>query len=167
VRRRSFVFLLGSLLVAVGLAVACGGDNKENATPTTAATTQPTQAAPTATAAATQAALPDEVQLTDADDGKTVQLADGGQLIVALASNPTTGYSWSVSEQSDRQLVLQGEPAYVPAGSTTPVVGAGGTQVFTFKATGTGTASLSLEYKRPFEPTAAPAKTFSVTVEIR
>jgi inhibitor of cysteine peptidase len=110
---------------------------------------------------------PDQVQLTDADDGSTVKLALGGELIVALASNITTGFSWSVGDQSAPQLELKGEPRYVPPGSTTPVVGAAGTQVFTFEAKSTGTAKLVLEYKRPFEPGVAPEKTFSVTVEIR
>ena len=151
------------LILATGLLSACGG-NDDNTTPAT-------EPAATATASAaatpTQAAFPDEVQLTDADDGTTVQLANEGTLIVALASNPTTGYSWAVSEQSDPQLVLQGEPTYVPAGSTTPVVGAGGTEVFRFKATDTGTATLTLEYRRSFEPGVPPQKTFSVMVEIR
>jgi inhibitor of cysteine peptidase len=110
---------------------------------------------------------PAEVQLTDADDGSTIQLAIGGQLVVALQSNPTTGFGWSVSESSDPQLEVQGEPTYVPAGSTTQVVGAGGTGVFSFDAKDKGTAKLILEYKRDFEPGVAPEKTFSVTVEIR
>jgi inhibitor of cysteine peptidase len=110
---------------------------------------------------------PTEVQVTEADEGSTVRLAVGGELIVALASNPTTGFGWSVSEDSDEALVLQGEPRYVPAGSTTPVVGAGGTEVFTFEAEETGSARLMLEYRRPFEPGVAPERTFSVSVEIR
>jgi inhibitor of cysteine peptidase len=110
---------------------------------------------------------PDEVQLTDSDIDSSVKLALDGELIVALASNITTGFSWSVGEQTGQQLELQGEPRYLPPGSTTPVVGAAGTQVFTFEAKSTGTAKLVLEYKRPFEPGVAPAKTFSVTVEVR
>jgi len=138
------VFLLAVLLVLGGLATACGASDDEDV-----------------------ADFPAEVQLTDADDGSTVQLALRGELIVALASNPTTGFSWSVGEDSDEGLVLQGEPRYVPAGSTTPVVGAGGTEVFSFEADDSGTSRLVLEYRRPFEPGVAPEQTFSVTVEIR
>jgi inhibitor of cysteine peptidase len=110
---------------------------------------------------------PAEVQVTESDANSTVQLALDGELIVALASNPTTGFSWSVGEDSDENLVVQGEPTFVPAGSTTPVVGAGGTEVFTFRAESTGTARLVLEYKRQFEPSVKPEQTFSLTVEIR
>jgi len=152
--------LIVALTVAVSLSCGDDGDEEEPAAPTQA----PTQAS---TAMPTSAALPAEVQLTDADNGSTVELANGGALIVALPSNPTTGFSWSVAESSGLQLELQGEPAYVPAGSTTQVVGAGGTEVFTFEAVDAGTAELTLEYRRPFESGVAPQETFSVTVEIR
>ena len=128
------------LVGLLNIAVACGGGDSE---------------------------YPDKLQLTDSDNGSSVKLALNGELNVALASNITTGFSWSVGDQSATQLELKGEPRYVPPGSTTPVVGAAGTQVFTFEAKSTGTAKLVLEYKRPFEPGVAPEKTFSVTVEVR
>ena len=119
----------GLVALAFTLCAACGddGDNGEPAAPTPSPSAEPTRAP-----------FPGEVQLTDADNAATVELGDGGKLIVALAGNPTTGFSWSVSEQSDPQLELQGEPAFVPAGSTSPIVGAGGTEVFTFEAVDVG-----------------------------
>ena len=157
--KRLLALSLGGLLVvSAALGVACGGDDGDDADPT--ATSAPS-------AEPTQASFHAEVQLTDVDDGTSVQLANGGTLIIALPSNPSTGYSWSVAESSDPQLELQGEPAFVPAGSTTPVVGAGGTEVFTFEAVDTGTATLTLGYRRPFEPNASPEDTFSITVEIQ
>ncbi len=153
------------VLVSTALLVAaCGGGSDASATKTAAAPETPaaTTSAPTATAT-----VPAEVQLTDADNGTSVTLANGGTLIIALASNPSTGFTWSVADPSPSQLVLQGEPKYVPPGSTTtPAVGAAGTQVFTFKATSTGVAELTLNYARSFEPTATPDKTFTVTVTV-
>ncbi len=155
VTRQTRFFPVALVVLAVAaLSVACGKDKKQTPTPT-----------PTATAIATD--YPSEVQLTDADAGSSVKLANGGQLIVALASNATTGYTWSVQDPSPAQLELQGEPKYVPPGSTSNVVGAAGTQVFTFVAKSAGSAKLTLEYKRPFEPNVAPDKTFSVTVDVR
>jgi inhibitor of cysteine peptidase len=110
---------------------------------------------------------PDEVQLTQDDDGKSVDLADGGTLIVALPSNPSTGYSWAVVAPEPSNIELEGEPKFVPAGSTTPVLGAPGTEVFTFKTTAKGGSSLKMEYRRPFEPSAPPEDTFTVDVEVR
>ncbi len=111
---------------------------------------------------------PNEVQLNDADNGTTITVARDGEVAVALPSNPSTGYSWAVVPPEPTNLELIGEPRFVPAGSTTPVVGAGGTEVFTFKATSkAGTSTLTLAYNRPFTPTAPPEKTFKVTVEVR
>ena len=107
------------------------------------------------------------MQLTDADNGGSIALANGGTLIVTLTSNPSTGFAWSVADPSPAQLALQGEPQYVPPGSTTPVVGAAGAQVFTFKAMSTGEAKLTLNYARSFEPGVPPNKTFTVTVTVR
>jgi predicted secreted protein len=107
-----------------------------------------------------------EVQVTDADDGATVQVALNGTLIVALTSNPSTGFAWHVEDPSPAQLRLEGEPAYVPPGSTTtPVVGAAGTEVFTFTAVEAGTAELVLVYERSFE-TVPPERTYTLTVEV-
>jgi len=62
---------------------------------------------------------------------------------------------------------LEGEPRFVPAGSTTPVTGAGGTLVFTLKATGTGTSTLLMEYNLTATPPEEPKDTFTVTVETK
>jgi len=110
--------------------------------------------------------VPEEVQLTETDSGKSFEVADGGKVIVALASNPSTGFSWAVAEPGPANLDLEGEPKFVPAGSTTPVVGAGGTEVFTFKAVGKGESTLKVEYRRSFENN-PPEKTFTVEIDVK
>lgn len=151
----------------VGLAaVACAGGDGADGTPSP---TFPPGVQGTATASS-----PREVQLADADNGKTVRLARGGTVIVALQSNPSTGFSWYVGETAGPELALHGEPTFVPPGSTSPVVGAAGTQVFTFVTTDIGmpppgtpaVVQVVLEYKRGFEPNTPPEKTFKFTVEI-
>jgi inhibitor of cysteine peptidase len=160
IRRVMMVMLVAALAPA---AAACGDDGDNGAGTPTARATAPVTAAP----AATVSAHPKEVQLTDADAGKSVKLANGGKLIVALVSNPSTGFRWAVAEPAPVQLRLEGEPAYVAPGSTTPAVGAAGTEVFTFAAVSAGTATLTLNYARSFEPDVAPEKTFSITVDIK
>jgi len=142
---------------ALAAAMACGGGKG---------------AAPTATPAAPYS---DKVQLTDSDNGKAVQLALGGQVIVTLESNPSTGFSWSVASLAGPELELAGEPRYEPPASTTPLAGAAGAQVFTFRITGTGmppagtpaVVQVAIDYKRSFEPNTPPDRTFHFTVEIR
>jgi inhibitor of cysteine peptidase len=142
------------LVLAVAVVSACDDDDDESDAD-----------APTATVVAT-ATVPDEVQLEQEDDGSNVQLAVDGTLIIALPSNPSTGFSWAVTPPEPVGLELEGEPEYVPPGSTTPAVGAAGTQVFTFTATAAGETTLTLTYARNFEPGAAGEETFTVTVEV-
>ncbi len=139
--RWSFLPSIILALTALSLLVACGSKNKSSNAPT-------------------------EVQLDQSADGTTVEIASGGKLIIALPSNPTTGYSWAVVDPTGG-LTQQGDPAFVPAGSTQPVVGAGGTEVFTFTAGDQGEYKLGLAYARSFEPTTTPDQTFSVTVTVK
>lgn len=109
---------------------------------------------------------PAEVEVTERDNGSTVALSRDDSLVVALVSNPSTGFSWHVKDGSDAGLILVDGPRYVPPGSTGPVVGAAGTEVFTFEASKTGTTELVLEYRRVFEPTVPAAQTFRITVTV-
>jgi inhibitor of cysteine peptidase len=145
-------------------AAACGnGGAQPTPVPTTAATATP------------PGGYPGEVRLTDADNGAAVKLALGGTLTITLESNPSTGFSWYLAGLAGPELEMAGEPQYVPPASTTPLVGAAGTQVFTFRTTGIGMppagtpaiVQVALDYKRGFEPDAAPEKTFRITVEIQ
>jgi inhibitor of cysteine peptidase len=110
---------------------------------------------------------PSEVQITYADKGTTVKLARSGSLIVALPSNPSTGFSWFISDSASSNFEVVGEPRFVPPGSTSPVVGAPGTEVFTLKPSRSGTSELVMEYKRRFEPIVPPEDVFRLTVEIQ
>lgn len=108
---------------------------------------------------------PRELQLSDADSGKTVTADVGSTIIIALTSNPSTGYAWQVREPLPEQLAQSGDVRYVPPGSTSPVVGAPGTEVFTFRATAAGSAELTLDYARSFED-GEPASVYTLTIEI-
>jgi inhibitor of cysteine peptidase len=102
--------------------------------------------------------------LTDQDNGKTIDLTKGTTLVVKLASNASTGYSWSVQSHSplfkplDSSYKEQKQPAQVAAA---------GVQTFQWQATGPGNTTLRLEYRRPWEKSEPPAKTFSVNIQIR
>jgi inhibitor of cysteine peptidase len=103
------------------------------------------------------------VVVTEKEDGKTVQVPVGGNLLVRLASNPSTGYQWEGGELQITCLEAVGRPSYEGPGIDMP--GAGGTQVFTYVAVKPGTARLSFHYARPWEKK-APAKAFAVNVTI-
>jgi inhibitor of cysteine peptidase len=109
-----------------------------------------------------------EVVLGAEDNGRQVALMPGQMLIIALESNPTTGYSWELAE-GDAAVVQQvGEvefSASAPEGEQ--LVGAGGTETFRFAAAEQGQTTLTLIYHRPWEKGVAPLETFSVDVVVR
>ena len=95
-----------------------------------------------------------------------VNLKVGAVLEVRLEANHTTGYSWVFAPALNPVLMRQGRAAYQEhvAGST---VGAGGVEIWRFKAMKAGKQGLQFEYRRPWEKGSPPAKvvTFTVTVE--
>jgi uncharacterized lipoprotein YbaY/predicted secreted protein len=107
---------------------------------------------------------PADITLTNGDDGRAIGLKVGQMLAVRLDSNPSTGYSWLVSQVNDAVLKQQGEPQFIQPADAPP--GAGGAQVFLFNAAAGGTTTLTLVYKRSFEPDVAPVQTFTVQVTV-
>lgn len=100
-----------------------------------------------------------------------VEVGAGDTLTVTLCSNPSTGFSWPESAQiSDQTIVQQTDHKYVApeteAGAT-PVVGAPGTEVWTFKALKKGTSTIYVEYSRPWEGGEKGEWTFRLTVVVK
>ncbi len=85
---------------------------------------------------------------------------------VDLQSNPSEGYSWTLTAAGNANVVKSLDNFYVPpAGSET--VGAAGTAVFTFQAQALGETSLVLEYNGPAGSTPVPAKRHTVNVTVK
>ena len=103
------------------------------------------------------------VQVNQKDSGSTVALSLGQELQVTLESNHTTGYQWAIDGDLPSQLEQVGEPEYT---TESTALGAGGIEVWTFKAASAGEGTLSLKYWRSFEPTAPPPDTFDITVNV-
>ncbi|MEN6356803.1 MAG: protease inhibitor I42 family protein [Armatimonadota bacterium] len=88
----------------------------------------------------------------------------GSEFAITLQSNATTGYQWRLGNQpDDRVLKLIGSVYNEPHSR---LMGAGGTETWTFQAISKGTTQIILEYARPWEKDVAPVKTqtFAVTV---
>ena len=101
------------------------------------------------------------------DNGDRVQLVSGQVLEVTLESNPTTGYSWEVSEVDGTVLSQVGEVEFrEDAKESEDMVGVGGTETFRFSSA-TGETTLTLVYHRPWEKDVDPLETFTVEVEVR
>ena len=119
-------------------------------------------ATPAATATPSPSAGQD-VTVTDANNGGSVSMQQANTLVVSLAGNPTTGYTWQV-DPANALLTQLGDPVYTPASAA---IGASGTQTFRFQPTGAGATTLQMVYRRPWETGVPPAETFSVQVTVQ
>jgi inhibitor of cysteine peptidase len=100
---------------------------------------------------------------TYTDPGQTVNIGANQEFIIALGSNPTTGYSWQESYDETRlELVKWNYEEPTEEG----VVGAGGIEYFRFKALKAGQADITLVYEQPWEGGETGA-TKVFTVEIK
>jgi formylglycine-generating enzyme required for sulfatase activity len=100
------------------------------------------------------------LSLVRADSFEEVTTAVGEEFEINLESNPTTGYSWSLVEHLPDWLELVGM-TYV---ATDPgMVGGGGTEIWTFRATGAGSTTLTFEYERPWEDEPIQVRVYQVT----
>ncbi len=108
---------------------------------------------------------PATVELTQQASGTSVALEPGQQLVVSLESNPSTGFQWNLARQPDGNVLTLVSSTYVEPATTGDVVGAPGTEVWTFEAAGSGTTSFELAYFRSFEPETVEG-TFSLEVEV-
>ncbi|MHB8382354.1 MAG: protease inhibitor I42 family protein [Candidatus Binataceae bacterium] len=102
--------------------------------------------------------------VTDSDNGKTIVLAPGASLVVSLGAVSGTGYSWRITGNDPSVLAQRGLGNFELAKSAMP--GAMGKQVFHFVAKARGMSLLEMAYLRPWEKNVAPAKTWSITVQV-
>lgn len=110
--------------------------------------------------------LPTSITVTQAANGETLVLPMGGILTVKLASNPTTGYQWSILPGTDSDVLLYLDDSYTPALTAPGVAGSGGTESWVFSAIAPGTTTLNLVYIRNFEGITTSAGSFQLTVKV-
>jgi len=101
---------------------------------------------------------------TYTDSGQAISIGVNQEFIIALGSNPTTGYGWQ--ESYDEAVLELVEKTYKPGEKAEQgVVGAGGVEFFRFKALKAGKTEITLVYKRPWEEKAVDQKVFTVTIK--
>jgi predicted secreted protein/putative hemolysin len=103
------------------------------------------------------------VTYTQADNNAIVQIANGGQFAVKLDANPTTGFEWNATVTQG--LVITNS-SYQQNANPGGMVGVGGTQMWTLKATATGKQTFSAIYKQPWMPTTGNETAFVLYVNV-
>ena len=93
---------------------------------------------------------------------RTASVRAGAVLRVTLCSNASTGYRWDAPRTSARYLALLSHRVIVP---TSGLIGAAGSEAWTFRALRSATTSLTLTYSRPWE--GGEKATWSVVLAVR
>ena len=106
------------------------------------------------------------IDVSEADNGGQVEVELDKLLVVTLESNPSTGYRWELIDNDDAILKQFGEVEFKSSDtSDPPIVGAGGWEIFRFKAVSAGQTTLEFVYHRSWEDV-EPLKTFSIQVTV-
>jgi len=99
--------------------------------------------------------------------GRPIPIATpaGSRFTITVPSNPSTGYSWRLANRPSAKVVTSAGSKYNEPAE--PMPGRGGTETWTFDAVKAGATTISMEYLRPWEKKAQPAKKqlFAVRVE--
>jgi inhibitor of cysteine peptidase len=95
-----------------------------------------------------------------------VSVKAGQEFLIALPSNPTTGYSWT-GKSASGIVTVWGSAYQGPAASAKPLMGAGGQQIFVCAANKAGTTQITFAYARPWQKGAKPARTMTFAVTVK
>lgn len=106
----------------------------------------------------------EEIKLTEADNGKTIELSPRTELLILLPENPSTGYVWGPDMADSEQIQLLNSE-YVPGDDLAP--GRAGGHEFRFAIRQTGTSLLRLKRWRPWEGDKSVVERFEVTLRVR
>lgn len=95
-----------------------------------------------------------DLLLTQADAGRTVEVAPGASVRLRLPENPTTGYRWVLTMQPAGCLELASD-RFERASAAMP--GAGGVRVLEINAVPISPCELALASRRAWATESAPA----------
>ncbi len=102
------------------------------------------------------------LEIAQNDNGRELTLGMGEVAELSLSENRITGYHWELNEAADAVCELvkdEFEAAKGPPGS-------GGMHHWRFEAIKPGSGKIELQYRRPWEDDAAPARTYQVSVKV-
>lgn len=120
-------------------------------------------------AAVVLAAAPSDAVRVNLPTDQVAEVFVGQKLEVAIAGNPTTGYSWKITSLPEG-LTQVGEPAYVQDPADGPdgrrMVGVGGRFIFTLVGGKPLEGRVELAYSRPWEKDTPPVQTASLRVRV-
>ncbi len=89
-----------------------------------------------------------------------IEVCVGETFAISLEAIPTTGYTWE--SEHDAKMVALVDNSFKPHSAA---IGAGGKEIFKFKAKQPGETQITLKYKREWEMTSRETKIFQVQIK--
>lgn len=115
-------------------------------------------------ASTTQKTIPGvEAQFTN--PARTITVSQGEKFVIIMESNRTTGFAWQLEKPVNENLIKVLGSEYMHPKSD--LDGAGGKEIWTFRAVSVGEAKIHFKYVRPWEKGKPPEKQTVYTVVIR
>lgn len=93
----------------------------------------------------------------------TAEVIDGGEMILTLPSNPTTGYSWVITKKASN--FASDYNNYIPDENPEGLVGVGGNTEFHIMALKEGKDTMTLQYKQDWDGGEVDS-TYALTLDI-
>jgi predicted secreted protein len=106
------------------------------------------------------------VEVTAADNGKTVKASIGNLVRITLESNPSTGYNWELRDFDYGVAVFYRSDVVARPGRGNVLFGAPGDTVITIQAVQPGSQDITLVYRRPWEPPDQIEATFQFQLSV-
>jgi len=94
-----------------------------------------------------------------------IEVRVGENAVITLEANHTTGYSWQLARQVDKDMLEFVNTKYVA--SNTGLIGSGGKEVWTFKTLKAGQTEVFLKYVQPWEKDKPPAREATFVIMVK
>lgn len=105
---------------------------------------------------------PKKTDLDAGDDGRTVEMKPGDELLIKLPANRAQGYRWTLVGPQSKVLFKQGDPMYARPLTASPE--AGGIETWSFRAVEPGEQVLQFDYRRAADKIVDKTVRYTVTV---
>lgn len=164
-QRQTGRFLPGIIGLGIMLAMMLliSGCTQPAATSTAPAQVSAATPAPTDMTTTLAAGGKKMVTFTEADKGKTQEIAQTTRFAIQLAENPTTGFLWNATLSPG--LELQSSD-YRINDAAPGMVGVGGTRTWVIIAKDPGTQKFFASYRRSWEPVTGNETAYSVEINV-
>ena len=106
--------------------------------------------------------MSDVIEIGETANGGQIELRLRQTLRITLSEAQTAGFRWNLRALTEGVCALIKEDREPPPGPA----GGAGNHAWELRAEAVGSVEILIEYRRPWERTTAPARSFSISVRV-